>query len=303
MEDRQNSPDSPPVCDYEGSDYQTRFWDQGGRAYEDGAEAAALKRLLPPGGKTMLEIGAGAGRNTLRYKRFETIVLMDYSLTQMQQAQARLGRGEKYVYVAADVYRLPFTSGYFEAATMIRVLHHMAEPELALKQIRQALQPGATFILEFANKQNLKAILRYLFNQQAWSPYTLEPVEYIPLNYDFHPKAVRGWLAAASFELQRQLTVSHFRIGILKRLVPTSLLVWIDSIASLTGDWWQLTPSVFTCSKAAGVPEKASPDAGMFSCPECKSPLGEPQENLLTCTCGLRWGIEDGIYNFKQPVK
>ena len=38
----------PPVCDYEGSDYQTRFWEKGGRDYEDRCEAIALKRLLPP---------------------------------------------------------------------------------------------------------------------------------------------------------------------------------------------------------------------------------------------------------------
>jgi SAM-dependent methyltransferase len=303
MSEQDNQTDRPPVCDYEGSDYQTSFWDQGGRAYEDGAEEVALGRLLPPGGKTMLEIGAGAGRNTPRYKNFDQIVLMDYSLTQMQQAQARLGRTEKYVYVAADVYRLPFTPGYFEAATMIRVLHHMAEPEQALKEIRQTLQPGAAFILEFANKQNLKAILRYMFGKQDWNPYNLEPVEYIPLNYDFHPRAVRGWLETVGLELERQLTVSHFRIGLLKRLVPTKLLVWMDSAASLTGEWWQLSPSVFTRSKAVGGPEKAAPEAGIFCCPECRSPLGEPEDDLIACTCGLRWGIVDGIYNFKEPVK
>ena len=55
---------TPPVCDYEGSDYQDRFWEEGGRAYEDGAEVLALKRLLPKGGRHLLELGAGAGRNT-----------------------------------------------------------------------------------------------------------------------------------------------------------------------------------------------------------------------------------------------
>ena len=38
---------TPPVCNYEGSDYQTSFWEKGGRAYEDACEATALKRLLP----------------------------------------------------------------------------------------------------------------------------------------------------------------------------------------------------------------------------------------------------------------
>ena len=73
---------TPPVCDYEGSDYQQSFWEQGGREYEDRAEAIALKRMLPGNGRLMLELGAGAGRNTPRYAGFDRIVLLDYSTTQ-----------------------------------------------------------------------------------------------------------------------------------------------------------------------------------------------------------------------------
>jgi hypothetical protein len=34
--------DHPPICDYEGSDYQTSFWEEGERAYEDRVEEIAL---------------------------------------------------------------------------------------------------------------------------------------------------------------------------------------------------------------------------------------------------------------------
>ena len=34
-----------PVCDYEGSCYQTEFWEQGGREYEDRVERIALRHL------------------------------------------------------------------------------------------------------------------------------------------------------------------------------------------------------------------------------------------------------------------
>lgn len=303
--------DTPPICNYEGSDYQTSFWEQGGRAYEDGAERVALKRLLPSGGQLMLEVGAGAGRNTPRYQGYERIVVMDYSVTQLEQAQARLGQSDKYIYVAADVYKLPFRPGLFDAATMIRVLHHMAEPQLALHQIRQTLQPGAVFILEFANKMNLKAILRYLLKRQEWSPFTLEQVEYIPLNFDFHPRAIRQWLKAENFKLQRTLTVSHFRIGFLKRTVPTGLLVWLDSLAQLTGNWWQLSPSVFTRSETVGDNPAAADltdENEFFICPECRQPLpvqpsAGSQDDTFTCSCGLRWSKRNGIYNFKQPLE
>jgi hypothetical protein len=68
--------DTPPVCNYEGSDYQTSFWEKGGRAYEDACEAIALKKLLPVRGDHLLELGAGAGRNTLRYTGYQQITLI-----------------------------------------------------------------------------------------------------------------------------------------------------------------------------------------------------------------------------------
>jgi SAM-dependent methyltransferase len=293
------SDDRPPVCDYEGSDYQSTFWEAGGRAYEDGAEAIALSRLLPGSGRLMLEIGAGAGRNTPRYAGYERIVVLDYSRTQLRQAQARLGRGPRYIYVAADVYRLPFAAGLFDGATMIRVLHHMADAPAALAQIRAVMQPGGAFILEYASKQNLKAILRYALRRQDWSPFTPEPVEFAALNFDFHPKAVDGWLRQVGFTVQRRLTVSHFRIGLLKRALPTGLLVKMDAFAQLTGDWWQLSPSVFVRSQADGSGAPAAPGA-FFACPECRhAPLDETPEQVACPACGRVYPIEDGIYNFK----
>jgi len=291
----------PPVCNYEGSDYQTSFWELGERSYEDQAEAIALRRLLPKGGQLLLEVGAGAGRNTPRYTNFSRVVLLDYSRTQLEQAVQRLGLSERYIYVAADVYRLPFVAGLFDAATMIRVLHHMADASLALQQVRQVLQPGAVFILEYANKHNLKAVLRYLSGQQKWSPFTDEPYEFAELNFDFHPRAVRRWLSANGFALERQLTVSHFRLGLLKRLLPLRMLVSMDAMASLTGNMWQLSPSVFTRSRALG--DMPIPQADeFFCCPICRNPLDDPQKNVLVCpVCNKEYPVKDGIYDFRIP--
>ena len=292
----------PPVCNYEGSDYQTSFWERGGREYEDRCEAIALRRLLPAGGRLLLELGAGAGRNTPRYAGFERVVLLDYSRSQLEQAQQRLGRSERYVYVAADIYRLPFVDGLFDAATMIRVLHHMADAPAALRQVRNVLQDGATFILEFANKRNLKAIFRYMLHRQHWSPFTPEPVEFAALNYDFHPEAVREWLRQAGFSVERQLTVSHYRAGALKRYLPLRLLVRLDSFAQLTGDLWQLSPSVFVRARAVS-DSPAAVAQGFFRCPECGAQPLEEQDGWLPCpACGRGWQVRDGIYDFRQPA-
>ncbi len=291
----------PPVCDYEGSDYQERFWDQGGRAYEDRVEAIALRRLLPAEGERLLELGAGAGRNTPRYAGFHQVVLVDYSRTQLEEAQRRLGAGDRYLFVAADIYNLPFAPQVFGAATMIRTLHHMADPVAALRQVRRPIAAGGVLILEYANKHNLKALGRWLLERQGWSPFDRAAVEFASLNYDFHPAAVRDYLAAAGFRAGRQLTVSHFRTSLAKRLVPLDMLVGLDSLAQLTGGLWQWSPSVFLRARAIGEDQPA-PAGAFWCCPACGSTELTRSDGGLRCHgCGRLWSFRDGIYDFKNP--
>jgi ubiquinone/menaquinone biosynthesis C-methylase UbiE len=298
---------TPPVCSYEGSDYQASFWEKGGREYEDRAEAIALKRLLPSSGSLMLELGAGAGRNTPRYAGYARTVLLDYSRTQLEQARQRLGDSPRYTYVAADIYRLPFVDGLFDGATMIRTLHHMADAPKALSEVRQALQSGATFILEFANKRNLKSILRFGLGKQQWSPFTPEPVEFAALNFDFHPKTVFKWLDELGFTRERTLTVSHFRAEVLKRTLPASLLANMDGFFQPTGAWFQLTPSVFVKATAVGGAKREIPlePRSFFKCPSCgHTPLDEARDGQPVCpTCGKTWSYKDNIYDFREAVE
>jgi SAM-dependent methyltransferase len=292
----------PPVCDYEGSDYQARFWETGSRDYEDRCEAIALARLLPHHGNFLLELGAGAGRNTPRYKGFEHIFLLDFSRTQLQQAQERLGTSSRYIYIAADIYRLPFIENLFDAATMIRTLHHMVDVPASLRQVYRVLQPGAAFILEYANKRNLKAILRYMLHRQSWNPFDPEPVEFAPLNFDFHPHTIHDSLRSAGFSLERKLAVSHFRLNLLKRHIPASVLAGCDSLLQWTGALWQLTPSIFIRARSQGGERVQQPSdpLSFFQCPDCRhSPLAGDHEQLTCPSCQRQWKIVNGIYDFR----
>ena len=288
----------PPVCSYEGSHYQRDFWEQGGRAYEDAVEAIALKRLLPKRGEFMLELGAGAGRNTSRYQSYNRVALVDYSRTQLEQARARLGEHRRYLFVAADIYKLPFVDGRFDGTTMIRTLHHMADPVLALSQVNRVMVPMGIFILEFANKRNLKAIARYLLGRQDWSPYSQEPIEFVDLNFDFHPKAVRRYLSEVGFKVQRQLTVSHFRVGFLKQRVPLNVLTRLDALLQPTGNLLQLSPSVFVRSLAVGG-SRTTQASALFQCPVCGTTLEDSEQDQVCGGCGRHWEYRDGIYDFR----
>lgn len=289
-----------PIIDYDSegtATYREDFWEGRGRAYEDRVERIALERLLKPG-RRMLELGAGFGRLSECYADYEQVILLDYSISQLAEARQRLG-DERYLYVAANIYQLPIADGACDAASMIRVLHHFADVPAALMQIRQALSPGALFILEFANKRNLKAILRYALRQQDWNPFKEEPIEFVKLNFDFHPRYIKDALANADFATQRMLAVSYFRLGVLKRVIPVGLLAGADALLQPSG--LHYSPSIFTQNSTPGErPAKLPQD--VLKCPLCGGTAFAESDTQLDCQgCGATWAIENGIYDFREP--
>lgn len=290
--------DTPPVCDYTDSDYQQSFWDAGKRRYEDAAEEIALKRLLNRSGSLLIELGAGAGRNTKRYSGFDRVVLVDYSRTQLLQARQRLGDTPKYLYVAADIYKLPFAAGLFDGATMIRTLHHFSDVPSAFREVRRVMAENGIFILEFANKRNLKAIARYLFKKQDWNPYDQEPIEFVKLNFDFHPRYIWKNLQDSGFAVEDCLAVSHFRAEWFKKHLPHKFLVSLDAALQPLGRVGNFTPSVFTRLRSRGSSPKPGPDQ-FFACPICGCGLPESGASQTCPECGHLWEYEDGIYEFR----
>ncbi len=293
--------ETPRICDYEGSNYRTEFWEGQGRNYEDIVERHVLRRLLPQSGKRLLEIGAGFGRLTDEYHAYEHVVLLDYSFSQLQFARDQLG-DERYSYVAADAYKLPFKAGVFDGATMIRVIHHFENVPDVLGGIRRIMADNALFILEHANKRNMKAILRHTLGQQEWNPNTLDPVEFVELNFNFHPRYIVDELQKAQFAMQQRIPVSFFRVGALKRSIPNDTLATMDSLMQKTG--LLVSPSIFTVNHAVGKVgnhvDLARDD--IFASPNTQGALTR-DGNLLTDEEGTSWEIRDGIYDFKDPIK
>jgi SAM-dependent methyltransferase len=295
-----------PVCDYEGSTYRTEFWGHG-REYEDGVERAALRHLLPPTGRRLIDIGGGYGRLFPLYGGYDEVVLFDYARSQLQQGWELWGDTgpdgkPRYTYVAGDFYQFPFASGLFDTVVMVRALHHAADAPAVLRGVAQILAPGGTLVLEFANKRNLKAILRHLLRRQDWSPFDREPVEFAKLNFDFHPTWMREHLAGVGLRVRETRTVSHFRLGLLKRVVPTGLLVALDRLVQPTGALCQLSPSVFV--RCQGGDKAIAPAGAFFRCTVCGSTMLVKDGEVLSCTdCGARFAARDGIYDFKAPLE
>ena len=299
-----------PVIDYEGSQYKTDFWLGRGRSYEDATERLALRRLMPSSGRRIAEIGAGFGRLADLYLGYEQIVLFDYSRTLLQDAAQRWGDDPRFVFVAGNVYQLPLATGVLDTLVMVRVMHHLADVALALRNLQRVLHKESTAVLEFASKRNLKAMVRWLARRQRWSPFSTEPVEFVNLNFDFHPAWMQQKLDEAGFDVQQRLAVSHFRLPLLKQMMPPQFLAQMDSILFGVGGYYPLSPSVFVQAKPQQTVDRAevgtNPDqvAALFVCPRCATGgLTRVDEDLLHCpSCDVRYARTQAVWDFKDTV-
>jgi ubiquinone/menaquinone biosynthesis C-methylase UbiE len=293
----------PRVIDYEGSKYSTEFW-TGAREYEDRAERIAIHAMLPPCGRRLIDIGAGAGRLGDLYLGYDEVILMDYARSTIVEARDRWGHDSHFKFVAADLYALPFVDGLFDSVVMIRVIHHIVDVPRALGNIRAALRPGGLFVFEFANKRNLKAITRYILRKQEWSPFDRKPIEFAELNFDFHPAWMQQQLREAGFAIQQTRAVSTFRVGALKRLFGAKRLAAIDGAVQRPSAPLAIAPSMFTiCSPSPDAVQERGMGGEVFACPTCRAPLpAQPADDELCCANGHCWSMRDGIYDFKTML-
>lgn len=300
-----------PVMDYEGSGYRTDFWEGQGRNYEDAAERLALQRLLPPTGRRIAEIGAGFGRLADLYLGYEQIVLFDYSRTLLSEAVERWGNDPRFVFVAGNIYQLSLAKASLDSLVMVRVMHHLADVPAALAQLRRTLHAGSVAVLEYANKRNLKALGRWWLRRQDWSPLDREPVEFVKLNYDFHPQWMNEQIETSGLSIDRQLAVSHFRIPWFKRLASAQSLAKMDSLLFDVGGRYPVAPSVFVKTRPTTTvgSEEPIPSSGeladLFACPVCSGDrtFAWAKDDLLACqACGARYAKREGIWDFKEPA-
>jgi len=294
--------DARPICDYEGSDYRTTFWEGQGREYEDAVERALLRRWLPPSGRRLIDIGAGFGRLADLYDGFEQVVLFDYSFSQLAYARQRLG-DERFIYVAGDLYRMPLASQTIDCAVMVRVLHHIADVPAALAQVARIVRPNGHYLLEFANKRHLKTLLRHATGRGP-DPRDREPYEFADVHFDFHPTWVQERLTEAGFAVKRKRSLSILRLGALKRRVSSQAMAALDRVLQPLTTPLDLGPSVFTQSTSTKTGEPPWVEtAALFRCPDCgHEPLKADAQGDLDCSrCGAHWPCRDGVYLFKTP--
>jgi ubiquinone/menaquinone biosynthesis C-methylase UbiE len=120
-----------------------------------GHEALA-GRLIRPGAfdvrgcKRILDAACGNGR----YSRFllrhadpdAVLTSFDLSPRMLLRARARL-RNERVSHAVADLTRLPYADGAFDAIVCGWVLEHLPDPRSGLRELARVLQPGGKLLL------------------------------------------------------------------------------------------------------------------------------------------------------------
>ena len=297
-----------------GYDYST-YWKS--RDYEDIAEHITLEKIFTaiPSGNWFLDIGGSYGRLTDIYsKRFKHPIILDYSLETLNKNREELIKQyPNIILIAANAYRLPFHDSVFDSILMVRVLHHLNEPEIYFKEISKIIKSNGTYIQEFANKVHLKAKVRALlkgnfkfFNKDPHQqPATgnfegTKDQSSIFLNY--HPKHIKKLFKNSNLKMYKRYGCSYLRIPFLKKRIKTTFLVKMESCLQKILSWSNISPSIFFAGKSI---KKISPVKRFRSlydilvCPRCKSLLSF-SDNSAHCTkCGREYYRNNNIWDFR----
>jgi SAM-dependent methyltransferase len=120
-----------------------------------GHEALAGRLIRPEGFdvrgcRRILDAACGNGR----YSRFllrhadpdAHITAFDLSPNMLRRARRRLA-SDRVTFAVADLTRLPYTDGAFDAVVCGWVLEHLPDPRLGLRELARVLAPGGRMLL------------------------------------------------------------------------------------------------------------------------------------------------------------
>lgn len=247
---------------YDTYDYPS-FWQ--GRDYEHGSEVIAIKGLLQkiPKIKKIIEIGSGYGRLTSSYIfRAKKIILTDPSSVLLKIARESLD-GENIDFVHTGVENLPnkIRGNSADLAIFVRVIHHLEDPDKAIKIIEKILKDKGFFILEFANKCHFKANICEFLRGNFTFPLEICPKDLrskkakdrgvLPfLNY--HPDVMKQKLEDAGFKIIETRSVSNFRTSFIKKILPISFLLSLEKYLQKPLTYINFGPSLFILAQKRG---------------------------------------------------
>lgn len=117
-------------------------------------------------GKRVLEVGVGAGTDHLQWARAGAVCHgVDLTDAAIETTRARLAQyGFSSRLQRIDAEQLPFPDASFDLVYSWGVIHHAAQPEQVVAEIRRVLRPGGTFIGMLYSRRSLVGLRFWLRN-------------------------------------------------------------------------------------------------------------------------------------------
>jgi SAM-dependent methyltransferase len=120
--------------------------------------ARSLARMALQPGESVLDAGCGTGVFLPGLAAIVgaegRVVGVDHAPAFLEEARTRLAEAslsDRVELVEGDVHRLPFADATFDAVHCERVLMHVANPEVAIREMRRVLRPGGRVLLAEVN--------------------------------------------------------------------------------------------------------------------------------------------------------
>ncbi|MCL4392665.1 methyltransferase domain-containing protein [Patescibacteria group bacterium] len=288
---------STRVQDYDSNleyDYR-KYWKD--REYENQSERNVISKLLK-NDYSFIDIGGGYGRLTDLYQdKYKYSILFDYSLSNLKKAENK----EDVFKVCGDIYNMPFKDGTISSGMLVRVLHHIENPEKAISEISRVISDS--FILEFANKNHILSRVKHFKDRD----FKKQDIYKIPHRNDsqgfmddqiflnFSPSYIFSTLEKNNFLVKKTISASNFRHKYFKKLFSVKSLVFLDNTFKLFFSKIYFGPSIFLLleKKNKNVKKEYSIE-DILRCPKCIEDI----KNGKCVKCKKNY-LEDGIYNFK----
>lgn len=237
------------LVDYDDPSFNYKnYWQK--RQYEHFSEELVLRKFfkLIPQKESLVDIGGGFGRLTPFYASiFRKSVLLDPSERLLKVAKKLTKKYSNFRVIKGIACELPLENESFDAALMVRTVHHLPSPDRAFKEINRILKPNGYFILEFANKLHFKAILRAILSLNFYYLTDHTPVKKSEeiIFFNLHPQAIRSLLFKNGFRIIKAVSVSNFRSTFLKKILPLKILLFLENITQRVFPAYTSGPSVF----------------------------------------------------------
>lgn len=238
-------------------DYQ-KYWQ--GRKYEDQSERQALAKLLKDvsGNKIMADIGGGFGRLTPVYaSHFKQCYIIDPSSRMLKEAKKLKKKYPHLLLRQGFVENLPLRDNFLDLALIVRTFHHLSDPHRAIKELYRVIKPSGYLILEFPNKIHFKnfleALIKMDFHSLSQQPEDISTRENVAPFFNFHPLYIKKMVKNQGFYILKTLSVSNFRLPLLKKILPLPVMMFLESAFSAASEFMPLLryfgPSVFLLAR------------------------------------------------------